>query len=226
MTARRNGFTLIELLVVIAIIAILAAILFPVFARAREKARQTSCLSNLKQMGVGLQMYSQDYDEQLLRYYGTDYIWFEKMMPYVKNQQLFKCPSSASGWAVVNITGCTIAHAPESGARARGNYCSYGMTTIQESYGEWDGIAGTSTLGYGAGWAEAQVQLPAEKIAVCESPCWRFRGLDHYNYFISGNPSYALHNDGMNAVFADGHAKWGKDFKKGNFDMRATTIYP
>ncbi|MFO8079838.1 MAG: prepilin-type N-terminal cleavage/methylation domain-containing protein, partial [Armatimonadota bacterium] len=64
MSTHRRGFTLIELLVVIAIIAILAAILFPVFARAREKARQTSCLSNLKQLGLGMQMYAQDYDER------------------------------------------------------------------------------------------------------------------------------------------------------------------
>ena len=64
--SRRSGFTLIELLVVIAIIAILAAILFPVFAQAREKARQASCISNQKQLGTGLLMYSQDYDEMLL----------------------------------------------------------------------------------------------------------------------------------------------------------------
>ncbi len=69
---RRKGFTLIELLVVIAIIAILAAILFPVFARAREKARQTSCLSNLKQLSLGVLMYAQDYDERLpMLYFNT-----------------------------------------------------------------------------------------------------------------------------------------------------------
>ena len=69
MFVKRRGFTLIELLVVIAIIAILAAILFPVFAQAREKARQTACLSNLKQVGTGLQMYSQDYDEAYSGFY-------------------------------------------------------------------------------------------------------------------------------------------------------------
>ena len=68
-TSARHGFTLIELLVVIAIIAILAAILFPVFAQAREKARQVACLSNAKQMGTAAMMYAQDYDEQLMEIY-------------------------------------------------------------------------------------------------------------------------------------------------------------
>jgi prepilin-type N-terminal cleavage/methylation domain-containing protein/prepilin-type processing-associated H-X9-DG protein len=111
----RRGFTLIELLVVIAIIAILAAILFPVFARAREKARQASCTSNLKQLALGLLMYAQDYDErfpcQLMgRYPGgpTGYpqdaccvernIWFEVTQPYVKNRQLAICPSGTANW--------------------------------------------------------------------------------------------------------------------------------
>jgi len=222
----RKGFTLIELLVVIAIIAILAAILFPVFAKAREKARTASCNSNLKQIGLGLIMYSQDYDEQLIRYYANDYIWMEKIMPYVKNQQLFKCPSSSSGWGTPNTTACaSTSHPPESGARNRGVYGTYGLGVISESYGEWDGIAGTSTLGYGAGWAEGQVQLPAQKIAACDAVCWRFRGLDHYTPYRAGNASYAPHNEGINCVFVDGHSKWSKDAKKGNFDMRTTTIY-
>src|SRR5262245_41008736 len=103
-----TGFTLIELLVVIAIIAILAAILFPVFAQAREKARQSACLSNLKQIGVALQLYTQDYDEMTpsARTYGA---WWTKndpkawpapyardqLMPYVKNEALWNCPSIA-----------------------------------------------------------------------------------------------------------------------------------
>ena len=103
---RRTGFTLIELLVVIAIIAILAAILFPVFARARENARRASCQSNLKQIGLGMIQYVQDYDEKIApsEVYnytdttavgvGTDtYKWMDAIFPYVKSEQIFNCPS-------------------------------------------------------------------------------------------------------------------------------------
>src|SRR5690348_3717227 len=97
--APRRGFTLIELLVVIAIIAILAAILFPVFAQAREKARQTGCLSNLRQIGTAAQMYAQDDDERLpgteLGEGDGEYHWLEMLAPYTKNRGLFTCPSAA-----------------------------------------------------------------------------------------------------------------------------------
>lgn len=103
----KKGFTLIELLVVIAIIAILASILFPVFARARESARRSSCQSNLKQIGLGMLQYSQDYDERLVMdWFGptgagndgrsnstTRYKWMDAIFPYVKSEQLFVCPS-------------------------------------------------------------------------------------------------------------------------------------
>ena len=97
----RNGFTLIELLVVIAIIAILAAILFPVFAQAREKARTSSCLSNIKQLGTGIAMYIQDVDEMVPR--GQYYVdglatlnartWVQDIQPYTKSWPIARCPS-------------------------------------------------------------------------------------------------------------------------------------
>jgi prepilin-type N-terminal cleavage/methylation domain-containing protein/prepilin-type processing-associated H-X9-DG protein len=92
----RRAFTLIELLVVIAIIAILAAILFPVFARARENARRSSCQSNLKQIGLGIMQYTQDYDEYLPKEYtqAAPNFWFHNIQPYVKSAQLFNCPSA------------------------------------------------------------------------------------------------------------------------------------
>lgn len=100
----KRGFTLIELLVVIAIIAILAAILFPVFARARENARRSSCSSNLRQIGLGMLQYIGDYDETMpFSFYGTfgntdatNYKWMDAVFPYVKNEQLFTCPSDSA----------------------------------------------------------------------------------------------------------------------------------
>lgn len=114
---KKKGFTLIELLVVIAIIAILAAILFPVFAKAREKARQSSCASNLKQIGLAILNYKQDYDEKyplswpLTGPQGTratscgttSYWWMDVLEPYVKNEQVYHCPSGERSLCLIPV---------------------------------------------------------------------------------------------------------------------------
>jgi prepilin-type N-terminal cleavage/methylation domain-containing protein/prepilin-type processing-associated H-X9-DG protein len=113
MARNSRGFTLIELLVVIAIIAILAAILFPVFARAREKARQTSCLNNVKQTSLGIMMYAQDYDEMLPITMEVDahgasevlHMWFSSLDPYIKNAQVRWCPSDPDRSADSSLWG-------------------------------------------------------------------------------------------------------------------------
>ncbi len=112
----RRGFTLIELLVVIAIIAILAAILFPVFARAREKARQASCLSNVKQITLGLLMYAQDYDGRWVRTrtipgHAGWATWTAAIYPYVKNDQIYRCPSADTGTYGTSCEHCSVTHA-------------------------------------------------------------------------------------------------------------------
>ncbi len=119
---RRAGFTLIELLVVLAIIAILAAILFPVFAQARKKARSITCTSNLRQIGTAMQMYAQDYDEVLFPYRtravnpfagqprvsanaGGRSFFNQLLAPYIKNNGVWKCPSKPGAWVNIDPAG-------------------------------------------------------------------------------------------------------------------------
>ena len=202
----RRGFTLIELLVVIAIIAILAAILFPVFGRAREKARQTSCLSNLKQLGLAFMQYAQDYDEcfPLLRTYtasGTFYYpW--TLEPYHRNWQVWYCPSRDK----------------TDGVGQYGLPCSiYKQTRMNDGTG-----IDSPICPYGRPVKLAELKTPAETplLAECASK-WRasaeaaqstagsYRAMPYaMSVWRGGWGHYAApHNDVRNILCCDGHAK-------------------
>ncbi len=225
----RRGFTLIELLVVIAIIAILAAILFPVFARAREKARQTSCLSNMKQIGLAMNMYTQDYDERFpgaYMFYNGDSStrgcgFYDQLIPYVKNEQIFICPSEN-----YTATGYRTNMPNAEGFFGRQWDASYGIIAA-DSVGTVPYL-GSTPYGYSRGISVAKVEQPAETVLVFESrTCWtnNVGGLG-FNTDGSVRPASSngtvgimryRHNQMMNCAFADGHAKCQKQF--GSWDV-------
>ncbi len=217
---KRYGFTLIELLVVIAIIAILAAILFPVFAQAREKARATACLSNSKQIGLSLQMYTQDYDEAFPceaidippKTQETNQIWhgmidaWMELVPYIKTTELWFCPDRTE-------TGC--GGPAGSGTMNPGNRCvGYGYNWGPYAYGG-GGLIGPQTLtassgSYSAGIALASIVAPANTMAFTDSYD-TFRYTNGANWILSryngGTTGGLRHFGRLNSVFTDGHAK-------------------
>jgi prepilin-type N-terminal cleavage/methylation domain-containing protein/prepilin-type processing-associated H-X9-DG protein len=215
---RRKGFTLIELLVVIAIIAILAAILFPVFARAREQARKAVCLSNIRQLGTGGMMYLEDYDENFppggyfdvaVPPHGSHFLSggtgspngttpitiADEILPYVKNDAIFSCPSR-----------------PLEGVGTAVN-ATWGVWTISNAYSENMDVEPWS-LQQGGGITDAiptniaKIPNPAGKWFMAEAPCDANGGWDiapWCPYFIA--IAAAVHGGVANVLFDDGHAK-------------------
>jgi len=199
----KRGFTLIELLVVIAIIAILAAILFPVFARAREKARQTSCLSNMKQLGLAVLMYAGDYDERLpMQHHVSDTsdasrllrpegncFWFVRIEPYILNEQVLQCPSGGYDYIYGQAAGASSSEKLYKDVDYGWNYnfCytqPVKLANITEPANVIMLVEQEGTLPYGRWFNQAD--------AGSKNYVWR----------------YAQHNDGSNYTLCDGHAKW------------------
>lgn len=208
-----TGFTLIELLIVIAIIAILAAILFPVFARARENARRASCQSNLKQLALSVMQYTQDYDEYHKGMDGWQFTniapdgWTVAMAPYIKSSAVIVCPSwsprPAAGVPTYTMNGMLAGAAKASGVRIG-------------AFQSGSGCDGNPCTGQGVPLSAiafpSQTILMVEDITGSKGGWLTYVGTGGlYGFDASGSniqQGRQIHLDGMNMSFVDGHVKW------------------
>ena len=215
---KRRGFTLIELLVVIAIIAILAAILFPVFARAREKARQASCQSNEKQIILACIMYATDYDGRFPRNCSSlstagcvapGWDWREVSQPYVKNWQLYTCPSADGP-----IERTCMPGVPRS-------YLGQQLGGYGANAGRPGQIGQIGNGPFGNSWhrnspKDSVFNHSAETVAIVETQlhCHMVCGVGHMGSDSGSTNGWDArrtdHNDGMNCAYHDGHVKFHK----------------
>lgn len=222
MPRSRNAFTLIELLVVIAIIAILAAILFPVFAQAREKARGISCISNVRQLGTAFQMYLQDYDEKVMSRYDacpstgptgpSQKLWTASLQPYVKNKQIVICPSASN----TNYSDSWKDWLGTEPLNTRGRLSIGYNQTINGFYFPNANGCGDPILP-----TLASIVAPTKNVMFADSVPGDISG--GYRGYLFGNtasnvpyvgtPAGSLgsrHSEGTSLTFFDGHAKWAK----------------
>jgi prepilin-type N-terminal cleavage/methylation domain-containing protein/prepilin-type processing-associated H-X9-DG protein len=211
---RQKGFTLIELLVVIAIIAILAAILFPVFAQAREKARSTMCLSNTKQVGLGFMMYFQDYDEQGPIGYASGIAWpnnycghnpalrcwWESITPYIKNEGVFTCPSAKR--KLTGSIGNSGRQYPTAGLTLTQSYPT-SISPGPEAVGicpQPARVALFADASIAYGWSAATAFADVDRSTVLFP--WGDGGP------LQPNDGMTRHHGGSNVGYLDGHSKW------------------
>jgi prepilin-type N-terminal cleavage/methylation domain-containing protein/prepilin-type processing-associated H-X9-DG protein len=225
MSRRENGFTLIELLVVIAIIAILAAILFPVFAQAREKARQTQCLNSTKQLALAFMMYAQDYDETTAPSYyyeGTKgRVWnlyrypIELMDPYLRNDAIVICPSAK----IKNLYDATIKN-PWPLAYGWNLASNPGDGMTKNPSGKGDDIVRAGIWGKSL----AVFTQASETVAFCDSRSLGAGDLRPVPYWTGAKLGFGWavglaaeerHNGGVSVAWCDGHAKWQSCSAKG-----------